>query len=464
MITEKTFYQYLKCPNWVYFDAHGDTRAHDPLLGKLIDEGLIEEKERQVIASRPDVAEVLAEDPERAFEQTLAFMRDGRQTIYHGVLVDRHCVAHPDVLERVEGRSRFGNYYYVAADIKRARELRDDFKFQGCFYAELLHKVQDTKPLQGYVITPEGTVLSYLIEEFEATYKLALDDIEAIVAGVKPVHFVTSSCKQSPWFSECKKTSTACHDLSALNRVWGEEIHRLENAGIKTVEQMASRSVHDLARMVPDMNPMRLELLRDHAVALRNQTHAVRGRADFPASRVELFFDIESDPLRDFDYLFGVLKVEQGKEEYISFLADYPDREGENWRAFAEFIESHHDAIIYHFGWYEQEVCRRLAAKYGASSIAREAFERNMIDLLITARQTVVFPLTFYSLKDIGAYLGFAWRSEDASGANSVLWFEEWLKSKNDTLKVKILEYNEDDCRATKVLQRWLREHASDHV
>jgi uncharacterized protein len=62
-------------------------------------------------------------------------------------------------------------------------------------------------------------------------------------------------------------------------------------------------------------------------------------------------------------------------------------------------------------------------------------------------------------LKDIAQYIGFNWRAEDASGANSVLWFEEWLKKKTPRLMQKILEYNEDDVIATYKLQRWVREN-----
>lgn len=138
-ITEKTFYQYVKCPNWVYFDVHSEhKKPHHPLMERLIDDGMIDEKQREVISDKGDIAEVTAEDPDDAFRQTLAFMAEGRQTIYHGVLVDQHWVGHPDVLEKVEGQSRFGSHYYVAADIKRSRYVRDEFKFQGCFYAELL--------------------------------------------------------------------------------------------------------------------------------------------------------------------------------------------------------------------------------------------------------------------------------------------------------------------------------------
>jgi uncharacterized protein len=460
-ITETTFYQFIKCPNWVYFDAHaGEGKPHDPLLLRLMQDGLVDEAKRHAISDRPDVAEVTAEDPDEAFRQTLAFMREGRATIYGGVLVDKHWVGHPDMLARVEGTSVLGSHYYVAADVKRTREVRDEYKFQGCFYAELLAKIQGTKPTQGYVITPNGDALAYSIEDFETEYKLALDDIEAIVAGKRPVHFVTGACKQSPWFSECRLASHACNELSVLNRVWNEEVLRLAEAGVATVEDLASRSVADLARLCPGIHPGRMGRLRDQAVAIRDRHHVVLAPVRLPSSAIEVYFDVESDPLRDFDYLFGALAVRGGKETYYPFLARKPEDEGKAWAEFAAFVESHLDAPIYHYGWFEREVVNRFAAKYGCSEIAREALDRNMVDLMEVIRASVIFPLTFYSLKDIAAYVGFSWRSEDASGANSVLWFESWLKNGDRATLDKILAYNEDDVRATRVVREWLQAHA----
>ncbi|HLD21079.1 MAG TPA: TM0106 family RecB-like putative nuclease [Patescibacteria group bacterium] len=461
MITEKTFYQYLKCPNWIYFDTHAsETRPHELLMARLQDDGLIEEKERELLSDRQDLVEVTAEDPDEAFKQTLAFMREGRQTIYHGVLVDKHWVGHPDILEKVEGRSRLGDYYYVASDMKRSRFIRDDHKFQGCFYGELLERVQGVKPVQGYIVTPDKEVLSYLIEVFEAEYELTLTEIEKIIAGKHPAHFVTSGCKQSPWYKECRSESESCDDLSLLNRVWREEVRALEEAGVQTLSELALKSVPELEHLVPTVSSNRLETMRDQAIAIKDHRHMIRGTADLPEANVELFFDIESDPLRDFDYLFGVLKVTSAGEEYISFFASSPEQEGAMWAEFVHFIERHIDAPIYHYGWFEEEVVRRFSAKYGIGEIAREALERNMIDILNVIRPTVIFPLSFYSLKDIAGYIGFEWRAEDASGANSVLWFEEWLQKKSPKLLQKILEYNEDDVRATHKLQRWIREHA----
>lgn len=461
-ISEKTFYQYIKCPNWVYFGAHAfEKKVHDPLMAQLIDDGLINEKQRELISDRAAMVEVTAEDPDEAFNQTVAFMREGQQTIFHAVLIDKHWVGHPDVLERVEGHSAFGSYYYVAIDLKRSRFLRDEFKFQGCFYAELLERIQKIKPIQGYVINPDKQVMSYSLSEFAGEFDLTLSEIEKIMAGQRPAHFVTSGCKQSPWFAHCLEESTACDDLSLLNRVWRKEVRLVNEAGVKTISALALASVSDLERLVPDVNPGRLEIMRDQAVAIKEHRHLIRRSIDMPDARTECFFDIESDPLRDFDYLFGVLSVENGRENYHSFFAASPAQEQEMWQEFVGFVERHLDAPIYHYGSFEQEVVHRFMYRYGISALAKEALERNMIDLLELLRPAVIFPLPFYSLKDIAAYLGFHWRADDASGANSVLWFEQWLKKKNQKLMQKILEYNEDDVRATHHLQKWLRENAT---
>jgi predicted RecB family nuclease len=459
-ITEKTFYQFIKCPHWVYLDAHHlEDRPHHQLLLKLMDDGLIEEKAREVISDREEVAEVKAEDLEEAFNQTLEYMAQGVETIYRGVLIDKHWVGHPDVLEKVEGKSRFGDYYYVAADLKSSRRMKDEYKFQGCFYAELLEKIQKVKPVQGYVINPEGETQGYLIEDFEHEYELTLSKIEEIVAGKEPPHFLTSGCRQSPWFSECRTKTNECDDLSLLNRVWKEEVIRLRASGVKTISELSTKSINDLEALVPTMRAERLEILRDQAIAISEERYLIRGPVDFPESEIEVYFDIESNPLRDFDYLFGVLVVKGGEENYYAFTADGPEDEAKMWDEFVGFLERHHDAMIYHYGLFEQEVMRRFAARYGVSKIAQEVIDRNMIDLLYLFRPHVIFPLSFYTLKDIACYLGFSWRSEDASGANSVVWHEEWLASKNDAFMKKIKEYNEDDVRATHLIKEWLEKN-----
>jgi predicted RecB family nuclease len=52
----------------------------------------------------------------------------------------------------------------------------------------------------------------------------------------------------------------------------------------------------------------------------------------------------------------------------------------------------------------------------------------------------------------ISASLEFACRDTHPSGAASVEWFDRWCTDRTPELKHRILDYNDDDCRATRVL------------
>ena len=63
------------------------------------------------------------------------------------------------------------------------------------------------------------------------------------------------------------------------------------------------------------------------------------------------------------------------------------------------------------------------------------------------------WPTQDYSIKTLAKYLGFAWRDTHPSGAASIEWFHQWVESRDPTVRQRILDYNEDDCRATRVLR-----------
>lgn len=460
-LSEKTFYQYLKCPSWVYFNAHEAEKVHDALLVKLMDDGLLPERERELLADR-DFVEVEHEDPDEAFQRTMELMRQGTQTILRGVLIHGHWIGHPDVLERVEGKSGLGNFYYIACDIKRDRHMQDIYKFQGAFYAEILGRIQATKPTQGYVMSPDGLVQSYFLDEFETDFKLTLEEIEKILAGQKPPHFLTSGCKQSPWFATCRGDSMECDDLSLINRIWRSEVEALNKAGIHTVHQLSAADADLLSVKIANVTRDRLHHLRMQSSALADSRTIVMESVPFPPADLELYFDIESSPVRDLEFLFGLLIVDHGKETYKAFVAKKPEEEEKAFRDFLLFLEDYSDAPIYHFGWYEIEVMKRLGEKYGTTALVERIIKRQMHDLLIMIRDAILFPLHFYSLKDIAKLLGFSWRGKDASGINAVVWYEQYLKTRRKQKLQDIIDYNEDDCRATYIVKKWVAEKAGE--
>jgi len=66
------------------------------------------------------------------------------------------------------------------------------------------------------------------------------------------------------------------------------------------------------------------------------------------------------------------------------------------------------------------------------------------------------WPLPSYSLKEIATYLGFKWRDETPSGALSIQWYNEYCETKDESILQRILEYNEDDCKASMVIKEQL--------
>lgn len=62
-------------------------------------------------------------------------------------------------------------------------------------------------------------------------------------------------------------------------------------------------------------------------------------------------------------------------------------------------------------------------------------------------------------LKQLATSAGFEWRDENPSGEASMLWYEVATRAEGDVAALsrqRILDYNEDDCRATKALRDWL--------
>lgn len=84
-----------------------------------------------------------------------------------------------------------------------------------------------------------------------------------------------------------------------------------------------------------------------------------------------------------------------------------------------------------------------------------------MFDLFPIAKNTVVLPEPSYSLKLIEKYAGFGRVLDEANGQWSMATFIKAVESEDagqrDKLIGQILEYNEEDLRATWAVYEWLR-------
>lgn len=69
------------------------------------------------------------------------------------------------------------------------------------------------------------------------------------------------------------------------------------------------------------------------------------------------------------------------------------------------------------------------------------------------------WPTFSYGLKQIAKLVGFKWRDEDPSGANSIVWYNQYLETKDEPILKRILEYNEDDCKATRAVKQYFEDY-----
>jgi predicted RecB family nuclease len=182
---------------------------------------------------------------------------------------------------------------------------------------------------------------------------------------------------------------------------------------------------------------------------------------------LELFFDVEVDPLRGICYLHGFVErqnEENSTERYVSFFAEEPTpiAECDAFAAALDYLATRGDAAIYYYSKYERTIYCKLQQKY-PNICTPEDVERlfeppSAIDLYgDVVLKATEWPTRDHSVKTLAKCLGFAWRDTHPSGAASVEWFDRWCRQRHPEIRQRILDYNEDDCRATRVLLDGIR-------
>lgn len=457
VVTGNMFIKYFTCPHWLWFDRFGDpgkrterSRFHEMLLER----GLLHEEKVLNGLKYESVGDGTVRE---RYDQTLKLMEAGVERIYHGVLLADDMVGEPDLLERNDDTpSDFGSYHYIPIDIKSAERVSEGMRMQLCFYADLLGRIQKTVPKYGYILNGSGMRIGCELSESQELYERIIGEIRVVLSGTLPDPRLSSGCRQSPWFSECVAYAEQKHDITLLYNIKSKTLEKMRSLGVRTVEDAASMDVDELREIDPELKRKTLFRAKIQAESLINNTHYFRKRIDFPESDTEIFFDIESDPLRAHDYLFGFLVRDPEGERYEYQLAESPEQEKQMWDEFLAWIEQlPEEYYVYHFGTFERGRLSALQERHGGSE-QLDYFRARMIDLNEVVKKRVTFPLYFYGIKDIGRYIGLERGDAISSGGESVAVYENWLETGDRKYMDEIIEYNKDDVIATRELKDWL--------
>lgn len=460
-LTAEHFYKFFQCPHWIWYDIYGDSsqkREPSPLLdiihkGKMPDTAGALRPHKKFEELKPEQYR----DLEEAYLATLELMKQGKN-IYHGVLMTEDWVGMPDLLEARSGKSNLGDFQYVVYDVQRSLDLKDEQKFPLVFYSLILEQIQGVRPAEAYVINPQGNERSFIVGDFVEQFHATRQEIERILEGEKPAPFLKSSCKRTPWYSLCLDGAHGCSDVSLVYRLSQADQRRLYGMGIHTVAELAAADGDDMRLKLEDWPYDKIVRFQNQARVLVTNEPIVLRKSEFPSVATEIYFDIESDPIRDADYLFGILlhTPANGATRYEHVISERPEDEAIAWKKFLDKLAGWEDFAIYHYASYEKMVFDRLVVRYGAPSALVQKFNEHAIDLHQKTLDAVVLPLYFYTLKDVAKYLGYTWDDPEAGGAESVAWYDKWIRTGDHALIDRLLRYNEDDVRATLLLKHWL--------
>lgn len=466
-ITVRTIYDYMVSPFMVWCNKFGPAEEKDPIteyMRLLFEQGNAHE-EQVIETNYPDIEKVKYETPEEGFMALLEDMKRGASAVCGAPIyyLSEGLRGRIDAIERNDSApSIFGDYHYVVKEIKLAKNIQGHHRMQAALYNYMLGKIQGYTPPTYFLINRDQEELEYEYNEHELL--AILQDIWEILNG-KEVPPTYNACHW-PWESYNNKVSIERNDISLVSGVGPSSKIRLVNAGFNTVDDLAEAEIDELTS-IKRIGEKTAKKFLSASKALKEGRPICMGSCEFPERSTEIFLDlegtgeqIEDEELVSIDYLIGVLVRKDGKEEYIPFVAQGLDKEGEMFHEFIDWLQTQEDFIIYHWHHYEKVHLTRMAERHELSEEGRVLLFGNMRDLYKDAVSTFAFPTYGNGLKQVAKFMGYNWKHADVDAMESIAFYFQYVKDpENNREKMqKVIDYNEDDCLATRVVKNWLME------
>nr|WP_290227947.1 TM0106 family RecB-like putative nuclease [Trichocoleus desertorum] len=476
-LTTELLLQYQRCSRRAFLDIYGDLTQRDPPSDYLLK--LIQDSTAHRRTVLTDYAWQQPVWPPRDWvaggQATLDLMRQGVECIYQGILVTETpegvtLVSQPDLLIKQPGQSYFGDWIYVATEIKLGKRPKLEYQIIATFHTYVLAAVQGAWPETSWLILREkGSYEVDLWTLLPQMQTILQDCMQTLLAPEAPEVFIARNrCNLCGWLSYCSGVAQAQQHLSLLPGVTASRYAQLQALNLVTVESLASSTPTKLETL-PGFGPdvahrlvwQAQSVLENRAIAYPDKSSSrqpLNLAQELPTAPVELYFDIEAEPDVNVAFLHGVLVVDRRiqQETFYPLLAERPEDEVLVWQQFIELVNDYPDAPIFHFCPYEAQTVERLAKLYDTPAHWVRPLLNRFVDLHERVTRTVILPVESYALKPIARWVGFDWRDAKANGAQAICWYSQWLETGDRTYLDAIVQYNEDDCRATYQIKDWL--------
>ena len=394
--------------------------------------------------------------------------------------------AHPALLERVAGRSRWGDFSYRPVLARQGRRLTREARLVLGLWGRLLADHQQAPVPHGLVVAGEGRALQQERLALGGSLQHQLDEsLKRLAADLDqptppPLVSDRKKCTLCSWRGHCDLEAAAEGHLSEVSGIGGKRREMLLELGVSSLEALAAREPGPLAEELAVYGEQHREIAAELVAQARVQASGVPQRlgdepvlpelADVPGV---LLYDIESDPDARDDFLHGFLLLERDAEggwneaaaRYQPLLALQEHGEQRLWQRLQRLLDSYPGWPVLHYGETEVIGLVRLAQRQGASEAELQRLRGRMLDVHARLRRHWRLPVSSYGLKAVAGWLGFAWSQKGVDGARCLLWWRQWRqwhraggargRSSRHQLQ-RIFLYNRDDSLATWAVVRWL--------
>ena len=387
-------------------------------------------------------------------------------------------------LLKLEGhKTKDADIYYFPVAFLVDEKIGKEQKLLITMMSIILGYVQKQIPVFGKLVYGRSNRVATIRTAFyQNTAKESISEVKRILSKEYiPGFCLNNHCRICEFNNFCETKAKTNDDLSLMRGMSEKEIKKQNKRGIFTVTQFSYTFRPRKRRKKSKYH----KIVRHHALqalAIREQKIHVFEKPELLLKPVQIYLDIEGLPSEDYEYLIGMVIIENYQQnnivfeeisskistseksfdvqkEFIEipnngfkvkkyhFWADTLEESNEIFSQFVEIVAQYDDYQLFHYGSYESKFLKRVEKK--ANKNARRLVKNllhNKINALSLIYPNIYFPTYSNGLKEIGNYLGFEWSDNESSGLQAIVWRKRWEMDRINKWKRKLIIYNFEDC------------------
>jgi predicted RecB family nuclease len=395
-------------------------------------------------------------------------LAEGPDVVFQGAFLSGNWGGWSDFLERVEKPSALRSFSYEVADTKLKRRPHPKHVLQLVLYSDMLTEVQGQAPELAHIELGDGSRFTLQLADYAAYAREARARFETFVGNpTETFPAPCADCGLCRWADHCTEVWQTEDSLFNVANITRGQVKKLEAAGVRTMEALASRAAPVRGMTEPTHKRLLTQAKLQHARKTGEPSWEFReldpgkGFDLLPEpQRGDLFYDIEGDPHFEagLEYLHGIWF----DGEFRAFWAHDHAAEAQALANLLDFfrvrLAQYPASRIYHYAPYEITALKRLTIKYGIGEafLDRLLRERRFVDLFAVVRGALIGSEDNYSIKSMEAFYGLTREGEVKTAGGSIVAYERWRETDEQSILDEIEDYNRVDCMSTQELRNWL--------